>query len=120
MVFIFILLFGLSIVSLLVLPWWSILIIAFAMALLLKSKIKHPFWLGFIPVFSAWVFLCLWKSILNQNLLAARIAKLFHLPHWSILILITGIIGGLLGGLGVYTGYWLRKDLKFFGLGRPL
>jgi len=108
----FIILFIVSILSGLFLPWWSIAIFSFVLAYFLKEQVKAPFWSGFLAIFLSWILLALIKSLPNQNILATRMAKLFHLPNWTLLLLLTGLIGGLIGGVFSLSGFWLKKDLR--------
>lgn len=110
MLFLIILL--LSLVAGLMLPWWVIAIIAFIGALFAGTKSAQAFWSGFGAVFVAWVILALFKSIPNDNMLAARVATLFHLPHWLLLLFITALLGGLVGGMAALSGLLVKQVFK--------
>ena len=45
----------------------------------------------------------------NNHILSTRVAEIFSLPNSAILILITAIVGGLIGGFGALTGSQLRN-----------
>jgi hypothetical protein len=94
------------------LPWWMIAIIAFAAAYIASKKPGMSFLSGFAGVFIAWTVLALLKSIPNDNILAGRVAKLFQLPNWILLLLVTALIGGLVGGLAALSGALARKSFK--------
>jgi hypothetical protein len=50
------------------------------------------------------------KSIPNDNILASRVIQLFPLPHqWILLLLITALIGGLVGGMAALSGILTKK-----------
>ena len=94
------------------LPWWFIAVIAFAAAYFWGRKPGKSFLSGFAAVFLAWALLALLKSIPNDNMLAERVAKLFQLPNWILLLLVTAFIGGLVGGMSALSGTLVKKALK--------
>lgn len=95
-----------------VLPWWMGAVIAFVAALMWGQKPAFTFVLGFGALFFAWVILALIKSLPNDNILASRVATLFHLPHWFFLLLVTAMIGGLVGGLSALSGVLVRQAFR--------
>ncbi len=95
------------------LPWWSIAIIAFAVALLIPQSIGKSFLAGFIGIFLLWLLLAFWIDSKNESILSQKIAQLFFLGNSSIsLILITATIGALVGGFAAMSGSTLRPALK--------
>ncbi|QJD97524.1 hypothetical protein HH214_17415 [Mucilaginibacter robiniae] len=108
----FLAIFILTLAASLLLPWWVVAIIAFAAALFAGTRPAQAFWSGFGAVFIAWVVLALFNSIPNHNMLAARVATLFHLPHWSLLLFITALLGGLVGGMAALSGLLVKQVFK--------
>jgi hypothetical protein len=94
------------------LPWWIIAVIAFLAAFFMNKKLGMSFLSGFAAVFVAWTILALLKSIPNDNMLAERVAKLFQLPNWILLLLVTAFIGGLVGGMSALSGALVKKAFK--------
>lgn len=90
------------------LPWWFVAVIAFAAALFVKTT-GNVFWTGFAGVGLAWLALALLKTLPNDNILATRVAALFQLPGWIYILIITVIIGGVVGGLAALSGALVRK-----------
>jgi hypothetical protein len=87
------------------LPWWSIAIVAFLVAMLLPQKIGLGFLAGFTGIFLLWGLLALWIDIKNNSLLSHKIAQLFPLQGSSaLLILITAFVGALVGGFAAMAG----------------
>ncbi len=109
---IFILLLILTLISGFFLPWWFISIFAFIIAYYLGKKPWSTFFLSFLAVFLAWLILALLRSIPNDQILVVRITKLFHLPHWIFLFIITCLIGGLIAGISGITGFYFKKDFS--------
>ncbi len=108
----FLIILILSFISGFFLPWWLVAIMAFLAALFLGKTSRQSFWSGFGGVSAAWIILALLKSIPNDNMLAKRVAQLFQLPHWILILLVTALIGGLVGGLSALSGVLLKKALK--------
>lgn len=87
------------------LPWWSIAIVAFAVALLVQQNPGRGFLSGFLGIFLLWGILALWIDVQNDGVLSRQIAKLLPLGGSSILlILVTGLVGALVGGFAAMTG----------------
>jgi|GEM_PF-147730 hypothetical protein len=106
----FLIILILSFASGFLLPWWGITIAAFLPALLIGKTSGRAFWSGFGAVFIVWAVFALLKSIPNDNILAGRVVQLFPLPNnWLWLLLVTAIIGGLVGGMGALSGVLLKK-----------
>jgi hypothetical protein len=94
------------------LPWWTAAIIAFTAGVICGKTSGRSFWSGFAAVFVAWAILALLKTIPNENRLATRVSHLFQLPNWILLLLVTSIIGGLVGGLAALSGGLVRDIFK--------
>lgn len=93
----------------LLLPWWVLAIICFCGALALARSGVQAFWSGFAAVFVAWSILALIKSLPNHNILADRVAHLFSLPNWLLLLIVTGLLGGIVGGFATLSGWLFRS-----------
>ena len=102
----------LSFASAYFLPWWMIAVIAFLAAFFMGKTSGQSFWSGFGGVFIAWGIMALIKSIPNDNILATRVAHLFQLPNWILILLITALIGGLVGGMSALSGVLIKKAFK--------
>ena len=100
----------LSFTACLFLPWWLIAITSFFVAFAIPQKAGLAFLAGFIALFLLWAGLSFWISASNNHLLAHKISVLFiKADNPMLLIIVTGIIGGLVGGLGSLTGRHFRK-----------
>jgi hypothetical protein len=91
------------------LPWWIIAIAAFLAAFFIGKTPVQSFWSGFIAIFIGWTVLELFKSVPNDHILANRVATLFHLPSWVLLLLITSLLGGIVGGMSALSGVLLKR-----------
>jgi hypothetical protein len=103
------LIFLLSFIAGLYLPWWSIAIVAFVAALLMQPKIGFGFLAGFIGIFLLWASIALWIDVNNESILSRKVALLFPLGGSSVLlILVTAFVGGLVGGFAAMAGSSIR------------
>lgn len=104
---------ALSFIAGIFLPWWSIAIIAFLVAFLLIQSTGAGFLSGFLGIFILWGFLSLWIDIKNESILSHKIAQVMPLGGSSILLIfITALVGGLVGGFAGMAGSSLAPVLK--------
>lgn len=95
------------------LEWWSIALVSFLVALLIPQTIGRAFLSGFLGIFILWAVLALWIDMKNGSALSAEIAELFKLGGYSfLLILVTALIGGIVGGFAAMAGTALRPVPK--------
>ncbi|MDP4262107.1 MAG: hypothetical protein Q8941_06205 [Bacteroidota bacterium] len=91
--------------------WWIVAIAAFLIAILVHQKAGKAFLSGFTGVFLLWAGLAWWIDIKNNSILSRKIAELLPLGgHPSLLIIVTGIVGGLVAGFGAMSGSYLRSS----------
>lgn len=93
------------------LPWWSVAIAAFLGGLLLNSRMN--FLGGFLALGLLWTFKALITDLTSSSDLADRVARIFMLHDKYILLVVTFIIIGLVGGFASTAGGTLRRVLKF-------
>lgn len=92
------------------LPWWSMAAASFLVAALVHQKAGKAFLAGFLGVFLLWGILAWRIDMANQGILSKRIAELLPLSGNSyLLILVTGLVGGLVAGLAALSGSFLRQ-----------
>lgn len=101
--------FILSFVLQLFLPWWSSAILCFVIGAYFSGKLKKAFLSGFLGLGALWLLVALYAQIQNQNILAAQLAILFSLPSGWFLPFISGLLGGLIGGLSILSGKWIGQ-----------
>ena len=91
------------------LPWWSIAVVAFLVALVIPQHIGLGFLSGFLAIFFLWAVLAFWADIQNQSILSKKIATLFPLDGSVVLlILVTSLVGAFVGGFAAMAGSSLR------------
>lgn len=93
--------------------WWSFAVVAFIVALLIHQKAVKAFFSGFLALFLLWAGLAWWIDMKNESILSAKISSLLPLGGSTILlIIVTGIIGGLVAGFASMSGSYLRASKK--------
>lgn len=97
----------LSSFALILMPWWIPMIVGFFIVLVLPMKLKQSFLAPALGCALAFIFIALWKDLANNHLLSAKIAQIFHLPSYLLLVLITGLIGFITAGLGGLIAFYL-------------
>lgn len=103
------LIFLLSFIAGIFLPWWSIAIVAFLVALLLPQSLGRSFLAGFSGIFFLWAIVALWIDLKNESVLSVKIAELFPLQGSTmLLIFITALVGALVAGFAAMSGSSIR------------
>jgi len=88
------------------LPWWSLPIFAALLAFLLEVRPGAAILGGVIGGFLLWAGYAGLLNVQNDGILSARIGALLGGVSGGILVLATGLVGGLFAGLGALTGSW--------------
>ncbi|RZJ74473.1 MAG: hypothetical protein EOO47_21105, partial [Flavobacterium sp.] len=94
-----------------VLPWWVVIVIAFATCGIIGKTGKISFWQPFLAIFTLWIAMALFKSLPNHNVLATRVAEMLSVKLWPIVLVVTGLLGGIAAGISGYCGYHFRKAM---------
>ena len=98
----------LSFVACLYFPWWSIAIVAFVVSALIRQKPLTSFLGGFIGLFLLWSILSFYISVNNDHILAHRVSLLLIKNDSPfLLILATGLIGGIVAGFASLTASYI-------------
>jgi hypothetical protein len=91
-------------------PWYFSVIILFAAGFIRNNKkLLNAFFTGFLSTFITWFMLYLIKDIPNGSLLSSRIAEIFFVNNQYLLFTVAGILFGICGGFGYFSGVTLRK-----------
>lgn len=93
----------------LVLPWWVIVIISFATCGLIGKTAKLSLWQPFFAILLLWTGVALYKSLPNHNLLVSRVAEMFGLHTWWLILAVSALLGGFVAAISGYCGYQFRK-----------
>lgn len=93
------------------LPWWTLFIPAIVLGAALFDRSMIAFFIGFLSLFFAWFLQVLYIDIANESVLSTRISDMMGLGNGFVVLLITGLIGGLIGGVGTLLGAQIRQTL---------
>ncbi|MBU3745332.1 MAG: hypothetical protein FGM61_12455 [Sediminibacterium sp.] len=94
-------------------PWWSFALSSAVVALCIRQTLFSTFVAGFLGMFLLWAVLAFIRDISNDHILSQRVASLLKLGTSStLLIFISGAVGGLVSGFAAVTGYQLRRSAK--------
>jgi hypothetical protein len=87
------------------LPWWVIALVAFGVGYAIKQNGFSAFGAGFLGIFILWVGYAALLSHANGNLLAHKVAVLLPFKgHVVLLLIATGVVGGLVSGFASLSG----------------
>ncbi len=104
---------ALSAAACLFFPWWSIAVVCFVVAVCIPQPHWVSFCTGFLSLFIVWAGLSYWISDQNNHILAHRVSILILKKDSPLgLILLTGFIGGIVGGLSALTGRTMRTAIR--------
>ena len=82
---------------------------ALFVAVAIHQKPWKAFLSGFAALFVLWIVLACLSDIPNEHILSKKVTDILHFGSYVILILVTGLVGGLLAGLAALTGSYVRK-----------
>jgi len=100
----------LSFLSGLYLPWWGFAVAAFLVSALIQQRPGLAFLAGFTALFLLWAGLSWSMDAPNNSILSKKIAEILPLDGSSVaLILVTALVGALVGGLAALTGSYVHK-----------
>lgn len=94
------------------LPWYVIMIIPFVISIIIKTNGAASFFSASIPVSFIWIIQAYLIHTSTGDILTSRMAHVFPLDgSANLLLLVTGIIGGIASGLAGLTGNAFRNML---------
>lgn len=93
-------------------PWWVIAIVPFVVLAWRPVTSRGAFWAGFAGIAVPWLLYGYYQHFISDGALSDRVAKIFMLPNGILLLLVTAIVGGLVGGFSGLAGYWVRQIFR--------
>lgn len=100
----------LSLLAQLVLPWWSLAIVAFGVCFWRSSGGGRAFVAGFVGVAVVWLVYALLIQFRTDGVFVGRMSELLFKANTTVLpALVTSLISGLVGGLAGLSGYFVKQ-----------
>ena len=100
----------LSFVACLYLPWWSIAVVSFLIAIIIFQQPYVAFIAGFVSLLLLWGGLTWWISTANDDLLAHKISVLVIKADSPFLLIgLTALIGAVVAAFAALSGSLLRR-----------
>ncbi|MBI3217933.1 MAG: hypothetical protein HYZ44_00305 [Bacteroidetes bacterium] len=87
------------------LPWWTLAVGASAVAYFIDNNALPSFVAGFIGAALLWIGMAYYLDQATHSIITEKVNKLLPLNAF----LLTGIVGGMVGGLSALTGTFLRS-----------
>lgn len=100
----------LSLLAQLVLPWWSLALVAFLVCFWRGQSVGRSFLYGFLGIALVWLGYALLIHTRTEGIFTGRMGELLFKSHNALLpILVTTLLGGLVGGFSGMTGFLVRQ-----------
>ena len=94
------------------LPAWAIVICAAVITMCIPTNLVTSFLGGFIAISLLWMCKATIIDVYTHSILSTKIILLLGFQSPMMLILLTGLVGGMLGGLGSIIGQQMYKLLQ--------
>lgn len=90
--------------------WWMIAIVAFMVHVFYKMKAILAFFSGFLAIFFLWMALSFYIHHQTHGILTVKMGAILGIQgEGTTLVLISALIGALVGGFSALTGNYFRK-----------
>jgi hypothetical protein len=93
------------------LPSWTIVVCAAIISILIRTSATASFFGGFVAISLLWMAKATVIDVYTHSIISTKIIALLGLQRPITLILLTGLVGGLLGGFGSLIGQKLYQIL---------
>jgi hypothetical protein len=93
------------------LPFWSLSLAALVVGFITRPSGRWAFMAGLLAGALLWGGLAWWADAANGQILSTRVGAIFSTDGGT-MVLITALVGGILGGLGVLVGDRIRHAVS--------
>ena len=93
-------------------PWWTIAFVAALFGAVIKFSTLQSYLVGFFGVFLLWGVYAGILNSGNDGILAAKMGILFGELSAFQMVIVTALLGGIIGGFGALTGKLGRNLLS--------
>jgi hypothetical protein len=94
------------------LPSWAIVVCIAMVAILVHNHAAASFFSGFVAISLLWMLKAAMIDVYTNSIISTKIIPLLGFQRPIILILLTGLVGGLLGGFCSLIGQQIYKILQ--------
>lgn len=102
-----------SLLAQFILPWWSLVVVAFVVCFWRSPGGGKAFLYGFAGVALVWLAYALLIHVRTDGIFTGRMSELLFKTHSAVIpMVVTAILGGLVGGLGGLSGFYVRQALN--------
>jgi hypothetical protein len=101
-----------------VLPPWIVVFIAAMVVLITPTTPSLAFLGGFVGISVLWMVKAAHIDVHTHSILSTKVASLLGVKKPILLLLLTGLVGGILGGLGAACGQHILFILRSIKKGR--
>lgn len=109
----FLLILLLAYVAGMVLPWWSVALVAFLVTLLMPLSPGKSFFSAFMGIFLLWMILAFYTDVRNDHLLANRMSEMILKVRSAPLMgVVSSFIGALVAGFAASSAAFVRAAKK--------
>lgn len=103
----------LSLVAGLYLRFWALIPAAFLVSALIPQSPGKSFLSGFLAVCILWGCLALYLDATNNYILGDRMSQMiFKVPNSMLMVGLSSLIGGLVGGMSALTASFIHQPAK--------
>ena len=95
--------------ALMIMPWWAPLPVAFFIILICPMRNGRAFLATGAGAALCYLLYSITADQANDHILSSKMAELFHLPSYILMIVVTALVGFITAGLGGWTGAALRN-----------
>jgi ABC-type Na+ efflux pump permease subunit len=93
------------------LPWWSLAGVGFLAGWMTRSRLRAVVTTS-LAVFLSWVPAAYYYDLKNSLATGERLAQLFHLPHFVLVYMLIGLVGGVFAAFAALSGNYARRSIK--------
>jgi hypothetical protein len=94
------------------LPWWTMALGAFATGLVFGESGARSFLAGLLGVGLLWFAMAWYLDSSTGSIITSKVAAIFPTKTVGLLMLITAVIGGLVGGFATMSGAFITHKKK--------
>ncbi|CAL1518111.1 hypothetical protein [Chitinophaga sp. MM2321] len=105
----FLIILVLAYIAGLVLPWWSVTLVAFIVTLAFPLSPGKSFISAFLSIFVLWMVLAFFQDVRNDHLLANRMSEMFlQVKNAPLMGVISSVVGALVAGFAASSAAYFR------------